>query len=245
MRDCGSALVHCLFLRHLAGSLFLLNRLSIPTMPAIQTHTHTHTHTYTRIHTHHTSSLRSPLTSPSSFSPPPPPPPSRPSDQLRRHYTAGQYHIEVDIDHVRQYKNVLAEKLKNRPSDTLPLVRCADGKKKKCLTSGTKEPATGHAHSLPALALPVLWRGSSPALSWLGRSLSLPLTTSAGGGGARGRQADSAHGPDGRGPGADNPGHSSDADLQRGAAVTPRAWRTSSWPRSPVSPAPSPRTARR
>jgi hypothetical protein len=44
------------------------------------------------------------------------------SDQLRRHYTAGQYHIEVDIDHVRQYKNILAEKLKNRPSDTLPLV---------------------------------------------------------------------------------------------------------------------------
>ena len=47
------------------------------------------------------------------------------SDQLRRHYSAGLYYIDVSLDDLRAYKNSLAELLKNKPAEFLPLVRGA------------------------------------------------------------------------------------------------------------------------
>ena len=44
-------------------------------------------------------------------------------DLLRRHYHLKEYNLEVDLDHLGSFHSELAERLKAKPADFLPIVR--------------------------------------------------------------------------------------------------------------------------
>ena len=44
-------------------------------------------------------------------------------DQLRRHYNLGKFTLEVDLQDLSAYDELLANKLKNSPGEYMPLVR--------------------------------------------------------------------------------------------------------------------------
>ena len=46
-------------------------------------------------------------------------------DQLKQHYNLGECYLEVDINDLSSYDELLADKLIKNPSEYLPLVRLA------------------------------------------------------------------------------------------------------------------------
>ena len=43
-------------------------------------------------------------------------------DQLKRHYNLGEYWLDVELEDLSSFDEMLADKLNKTPSETLPLV---------------------------------------------------------------------------------------------------------------------------